>query len=318
VDEPTSGLDSSTSKEIISILRNIAVQQHLTVVTVIHQPRYEIFTMFHKVILFSKGRVVYFGPSSKAVEYFKSFGFEPTPNVNPADYILDVISGSVSRDNDPDFQVENLVDLWEEHKHLYQGDDHNDVAISNIHEESMDPSENQQDHSDIVCTYDALKQEHNCRKTSFLTHFIMCLKRSIFQLSRDTTGFILDISLVYIAGLAIGVVFYETRYIGPPLQEIIDACPSVMKYKCSLPIDDPLVVMASVLSLGLALCGVMSSLSTFGDEIIVFIREYESNISPLMYFLAKNIVQLPIIVLTPAIFISIFYIISNPQGNVSE
>ncbi|KAG2389631.1 hypothetical protein C9374_014191 [Naegleria lovaniensis] len=351
LDEPTSGLDSSTSKEIIEILRSIAVNQHLTIVTVIHQPRYEIFTMFHKIMLLGKGgRVVYFGPSVKAMDYFQSLGFQPPVNVNPADFMLDIISGNVSREQDTHFDPEQLFEMWEERSHLWSGDnsqktisvdnspavdasptnltqhdleESNDAAtdshhtqISHHHREDSHPSLSHQSEDSMDCSYEALKQEHNSRHVSYFSQFIMCLKRCIFQSTRETKSFVLDCFLVYIAGLAIGVIFYDTRYIGPPLTEIIEQCPEAMRYKCALPVDDPIITMGAILSMGLALCGVMSSLSNFGDEIVVFIREYESNISPLMYFLAKNLMQIPIIFLTPGIFISIFYIISNPQGDV--
>jgi ABC-type multidrug transport system ATPase subunit len=59
LDEPTSGLDSTSSKEVCHCLRRVA-ESGLTIVTVIHQPRYEIFEMFHDVLLLGKGgRTVY-------------------------------------------------------------------------------------------------------------------------------------------------------------------------------------------------------------------------------------------------------------------
>jgi ABC-type multidrug transport system ATPase subunit len=45
LDEPTSGLDSSSSMDTCNALRRIA-DLGLTIVAVIHQPRFEIFTAF--------------------------------------------------------------------------------------------------------------------------------------------------------------------------------------------------------------------------------------------------------------------------------
>ena len=71
LDEPTSGLDSTSSLDVCKALRDIA-DTGITVITVIHQPRYEIFTMFHDVLLLGKGgQTVYLGPSEKALEYFE-------------------------------------------------------------------------------------------------------------------------------------------------------------------------------------------------------------------------------------------------------
>jgi len=53
LDEPTSGLDSSSSKEVCSVLRRLSALG-LTLVAVIHQPRYEIFDMFDDVLLLGK------------------------------------------------------------------------------------------------------------------------------------------------------------------------------------------------------------------------------------------------------------------------
>ena len=303
VDEPTSGLDSSSSKEVIGALRNIAVQHHLTIATVIHQPRYEIFTMFHKVLLLGKGgRTVYLGPSEKALTYFESIGFAAPPNINPADFMMDVIAGEIPREGYPGFKPQDLFELWEENK----------ASIESSNVGSM-ISEN----NEISLTHQAIVTENKTRKTSFLSQLWMLIRRGGIQVSRDIFGFVLDVVLVYIAGLSLGVIFSNSLYIGPPPTEVIEMC-GPMKAKCGLPLDDQVISIASLLPLGMALCGVMSSLSAFGDEKIVFLREYQSNLSPLMYFISKNIVQIPIICITPAILMSIFFIVGKPLGSDSE
>jgi ABC-type multidrug transport system ATPase subunit len=116
LDEPTSGLDSSTSQEVCDSLRKVA-EKGLTVVAVIHQPRYEIFRMFHDVLLLGKGgRTVYLGPSEEALPYFENLGFKCPQHTNPADFFMDVISGLVHREGDPAFKPEDLFRFWEEDK----------------------------------------------------------------------------------------------------------------------------------------------------------------------------------------------------------
>ena len=103
--QPTSGLDSTSSREVCQVLRDIA-DLGLTIVTVIHQPRYEIFCMFHDVLLLGKGgHTVYLGPSDKALDYFESLGFKCPEHVNPPDFFMDVIAGLVPREGDPNFKV---------------------------------------------------------------------------------------------------------------------------------------------------------------------------------------------------------------------
>ena len=69
----------------------------MNIVTVIHQPRYSIFTMFDDVLLLGAGgRTMFQGPSRAALPYFEMLGFHLPANENPADFCLDVISGCVA------------------------------------------------------------------------------------------------------------------------------------------------------------------------------------------------------------------------------
>jgi len=56
LDEPTTGLDAASSLELVKYLCKVA-SSNRTVVMTIHQPRLEIYHMFHKVLLLSKGQV---------------------------------------------------------------------------------------------------------------------------------------------------------------------------------------------------------------------------------------------------------------------
>ena len=64
--------------------------------------------MFHNVLLLGPGgKTVYQGTVEDAVEYFSSLGFRTPANVNPADFYMDVIGGSVDTGKDEE------VDLFE-------------------------------------------------------------------------------------------------------------------------------------------------------------------------------------------------------------
>lgn len=79
----------------------------MTIVVVIHQPRFRVFSLFHEVLLLGKaGRTVFLGPGTRALPYFQSLGFQLPPNENPADWFLDIISGIVPCPADPDFKPE--------------------------------------------------------------------------------------------------------------------------------------------------------------------------------------------------------------------
>ena len=128
LDEPTSGLDSSTSLEILRLLREIAEQMKLTIVCVIHQPRYEVFTMFHKVLLLGEsGKVFYQGQVNEAQNYFETLGYEFPTMSNPADFILDVVNGtSVSTL----FSKFELPEIWEEKCPISDVDTEDETALN--------------------------------------------------------------------------------------------------------------------------------------------------------------------------------------------
>jgi ABC-type multidrug transport system ATPase subunit len=95
LDEPTSGLDSSSAKSLVSALRKLS-RSGLTIAAVIHQPRYEIFEMFDDVLILGKGgQTVFQGAVTRCMEYFASLGYDMPVHANPADFLMDVVSGEV-------------------------------------------------------------------------------------------------------------------------------------------------------------------------------------------------------------------------------
>ena len=66
LDEPTTGLDSSNAINVVRIAARVAARG-TTVVMSIHQPRSDIFELFHRVVLMAKGgRTVYCGEAAAA------------------------------------------------------------------------------------------------------------------------------------------------------------------------------------------------------------------------------------------------------------
>mmetsp|Transcript_287 Transcript_287/g.669 ORF Transcript_287/g.669 Transcript_287/m.669 type:complete len:885 (-) Transcript_287:68-2722(-) len=117
LDEPTSGLDSTSSLMLVEQLKKMT-QLGMTVVMVIHQPRYSLFTLIDDVLLLGKGgRTVFVGPTKAAKPYFERMGFEMPENENPADWFMDVASGMLTVENPqmPSDQLPGrLFEAWEE------------------------------------------------------------------------------------------------------------------------------------------------------------------------------------------------------------
>jgi len=104
LDEPTTGLSSTDSMTVMKNLEDLAQEVGITIVSVIHQPRNEVFHTFNNLMLMvppeqkmsSKewipGAMVYQGPVLQAADYFTACGYEPDVHSNPADFFIDCIS----------------------------------------------------------------------------------------------------------------------------------------------------------------------------------------------------------------------------------
>eukprot|EP00049_Salpingoeca_infusionum_P005987 m.100051 g.100051 ORF g.100051 m.100051 type:complete len:599 (-) comp13158_c0_seq1:885-2681(-) len=92
VDEPTSGLDATTSLDIMRVLHRLTTHG-VTVISVIHQPRTEIFNLLDNIVLLQPGgRLLYQGPREGAQTFVQSrFSLDiHGEGRNPADSLLDV------------------------------------------------------------------------------------------------------------------------------------------------------------------------------------------------------------------------------------
>ena len=90
LDEPTSGLDSYTSFMIITLLKQIAVENNIVVVYTIHQPSIEIFNLFDNLMILDKGKNIYFGNAQAAIDYYAQMDYAVPMNTNPANHFITI------------------------------------------------------------------------------------------------------------------------------------------------------------------------------------------------------------------------------------
>ena len=104
LDEPTSGLDGQSAFHTVRFLRKLAAVGQAVLVT-IHQPSAQLFSQFDTLLLLAKGgKTVYFGDigeqASTIQSYFGRYGAPCPPGVNPAEHMIDVVSGTLSKGHD--------------------------------------------------------------------------------------------------------------------------------------------------------------------------------------------------------------------------
>lgn len=120
LDEPTSGLDGQAAFNTVRFLRKLAAAGQAILVT-IHQPSAQLFAQFDKLLLLAKGgKTVYFGDIGDNATTIKSYlsrnGAPCPPEANPAEHMIEVVTGAAGQDKTKDW---NQVWLESpEHEHL--------------------------------------------------------------------------------------------------------------------------------------------------------------------------------------------------------
>ncbi|KAJ5888498.1 hypothetical protein N7495_008539, partial [Penicillium taxi] len=115
LDEPTSGLDAFTAMSIIEVLQGLAAEGRTLIMT-IHQSRSDLFCHFSQVLLLARGGYpVYAGPGQEMLPHFSKLGNECPQTMNPADFVLDLITVDLQqedREATTRKRVQHLISSW--------------------------------------------------------------------------------------------------------------------------------------------------------------------------------------------------------------
>ncbi|KAF3338347.1 hypothetical protein FCM35_KLT17184 [Carex littledalei] len=90
LDEPTSGLDSTSAFMVVKVLRRIALNGSVVIMS-IHQPSYRILGLLDRLLFLSRGQMVYSGTPDMLPYYFAQFGRPMPENENRTEFALDLI-----------------------------------------------------------------------------------------------------------------------------------------------------------------------------------------------------------------------------------
>ncbi|KAG9039437.1 hypothetical protein FRB95_010726 [Tulasnella sp. JGI-2019a] len=114
LDEPTSGLDSHTSREVMLAIKNIAQRHGMIVIASIHQPNWETFSLFDKLLLLGHGKTIYSGPCDQLATYLARGLDHPVPqHSNPTDHALELANTEFMLDSAQRTKhVETLASSW--------------------------------------------------------------------------------------------------------------------------------------------------------------------------------------------------------------
>ncbi|XVE59976.1 hypothetical protein DITRI_Ditri05aG0089600 [Diplodiscus trichospermus] len=208
LDEPTSGLDSASAFFVIQTLRNVA-RDGRTVISSIHQPSSEVFSLFDDLFLLSGGEQVYFGEARMAAEFFAEVGFPCPSRRNPSDHFLrcinsdfDIVAEALKESHRiSEFQnIDPLTNLpTAQIKALlvkkYRSSDHAAKARARIQ---------------VISTIEGLviEEKHN-REAKWLKQLSTLTQRSFVNMSRDLGYYWLRIAIYVALSICVGTIFFD-------------------------------------------------------------------------------------------------------------
>ncbi|XP_014254078.1 ATP-binding cassette sub-family G member 1-like isoform X2 [Cimex lectularius] len=186
LDEPTSGLDSSSTVQLVTMLKSLA-RGNRTIVCTIHQPCASIFELFDHAYIISKGVCVYQGSSRNLVPFLQTIGLQCPKYHNPADFLLDVVCGEFGE--------------FTEQMTLAAKD-----PTWRIPPQSLVPVEFKEENTGKTCVLVSSPSE--------FSRFMILFKRNVIQLHRDWTVSYLKVFLHMIVGIVMGVLFQNAGSYG--------------------------------------------------------------------------------------------------------
>ncbi|KAI5844501.1 ABC transporter-like protein [Morchella snyderi] len=285
-DEPTSGLDSTAALQVVKLLQAIS-KLGVTVVSVIHQPRTEIFECLDNILLIAEGRPLWQGGRVDMITYFKSHGFNFKPTFNPADIVMDVISGqghrhrSLPREN----EIQYLISKWQISKSSKP------LPTTNTTEES-----------------NALVKTIEKRGAHWYKQVWYCFVRSLIQQRRQFSGFALEIFVGGVAGAAMGLATMRDK---GHLFHGIYRNPNELLSSALLYIKVPQIGMLMCMAIGIA--GGPGGVKVFGEEKQIYWRETASGHSRSAYYVGKVLSTFFRISFSALHFVSLYSLLGTPS-----
>ncbi|CAK4032452.1 ABC transporter, ABC-G family, WBC-type [Lecanosticta acicola] len=285
LDEPTSGLDATSAASIMRLLRAIS-RLGVTCISIIHQPREQIFYGFDSLLLLAQGRSLYSGPTDEVQSYFESLGFAFPQRANPADTLMDIITGDGAQyavaAGKHETDVSTLIEEWQSKGQFQVHDRHLSLDASGaavtrnrrISDQSMTNSTAEQEES--------LRRTMKARGASWPAQVYYCWKRAMTQQVRNSTSFFFEVGVGGLAGVIIGLSAFAAN--GHLFQGIyhppFTLLSSAVDYQST-----PQLGLLGGMAIGLAASA--PGFWVFGEEKLIYWRETASGHSRSAYYVGK-------------------------------
>jgi len=191
LDEPTSGLDSTSTLEVLRVLRGLA-DQGKTIIMTIHQPRVEAYELVDTLVLLAKGgKLAWFGPADPdPAEHFAARSqMERRPGSNPADYVIDVLDPS-------DAELKRPPEEWQ----------HEYLACPAYQQFVI---QRQSGNTDV--TLEPARDLGESSRRGPISQYFNLLGRYIKRKSRDRIGLFIQMAQAPVVAILLGWLFFDSE-----------------------------------------------------------------------------------------------------------
>ncbi|KAH8898927.1 hypothetical protein GQ53DRAFT_677677 [Thozetella sp. PMI_491] len=291
LDEPTSGLDATAASSIMKTLKAIA-RLGISVITIIHQPRMEIFEALDDLILLGNGQTIYEGPQVEVQAYFERSGYHFPEHSNTGDVVTDIITGNGRVYKEVgDISKESLIGQWDRHRQAAadEVDPRASVLTLNVPDRNI------------------VKQVLKRRGARRHKQILLCLSRAMLQQYRVKSSFWFEMALASLSGFLLGLAenskrgilftgFYKDPYTILSTAIDLKSVPEV----------------ALLVAIAVGLVSSAPGVRVFSEEMLLQRRESEAGHSRIAYFLAKLVSILPRMALGCFHFTTWFFLLAVP------
>jgi len=268
-DEPTSGLDSFMSASVMELMREMA-KQGRSVICTIHQPSSQIFAKFDRLLLMAEGEVAYLGDAKLAKNIFDRCDFPCPADYNPSDHYVECLAIQPGLEEESRAKVCTVVETYNKSQ-----------EAKAMLKEVMEMENNlDRDNSNT--------EKRSPYKASWWTQFFSLLWRNWLALIKEPQQVQVRLGSTIVIAFILGIIY---------LQQNLDQN-GVMNINGAI----------FILITNLSFSNIFAVVTVFSSELPIFLREHFNGMYRVdTYFLTKQIVELPVSIVGPALFVVIFY-----------
>ncbi|CAD0089852.1 unnamed protein product [Aureobasidium vineae] len=292
-------VDATSAASMMRLLKAIS-RLGVTVIAIIHQPREDIFVDFDQLLLLAKGSQIYAGATQDVVPYFEDLRYQFLLRSNPADIIMDIISGNGRQYSSDSEKFEGQFGELNKRLSIAVGDPRSPRLSINSMRSTAEHDQ-------------SLHETMKARGASRHAQAYYCAERALLQQIRNRTSFSFEIFVAALAGLVIGLSAHSSNghlFSGiyhPPFTQIASA----VDYKSA-----PQLGLLSAMAIGLASSA--PGVWVFGEEALIFQRESSSGHSKSAYYVGKVISTFPRITIAALHYTVMIGVLATPLMNFQD